>query len=168
MNQARVSLIVFLLLGFMCVSALAQDSKPSNRKPGPVSWDESQEPKDQVEEHLAAAKKRGETVLGVCIENCGDLDGEMPEGFERGRPIELPKPTYPPIARAARASGTVVVRVLIDVDGKVIAAVAISGHPLLYAASAKAARGSAFTPTKWEGQPVKVTGVIQYNFVPMQ
>ena len=40
-----------------------------------------------------------------------------------------------------------------------------SGHPLLYAACVKAARESVFTPTKLEGEAVKVTGVIQYNFV---
>ena len=165
MNSPKVSLIVFLLLGFMCVSAPAQDSKSSDRKPAPVIWDESREPKDQVEEHLAAAKKRGEIVLGTCIDGCDDRGRELPEGFERGRAIKLPTPAYPVIARKANVSGSVEVKVLIDVDGKVIAAVAISGHPLLYATSAKAARDSVFSPTKWEGQPVKVTGVIKYNFV---
>ena len=166
MSAAKVSLIVFVLLGLMSVSALAQVQQ-SNKKPQPVIWDESREPKNVVEEQLAAAAKRGETVLGSCIENCGDVDvdGEMPAGFERGRPINLPIPSYPAIARAAHVSGTVEVKLIIDIDGKVIAAVAISGHPLLQATSVKAARDSSFTPTKWEGRPVKVIGVVQYNFV---
>jgi len=47
----------------------------------------------------------------------------------------------------------------------VIAANAISGHPLLWAACVEAAKNSLFSPTLLAGKPVKVTGVIQYNFV---
>ena len=86
-------------------------------------------------------------------------------GVLNGKAISLPKPAYPPIARAARASGTVVVQVVIDENGSVISAHAVSGHPLLQAAAVGAARQARFSPTKLSGQPVKVTGVIQYNFV---
>ncbi len=86
-------------------------------------------------------------------------------GVLNGKAINLPKPAYPPIARAARASGTVVVQVTIDENGNVIAAHAVSGHPLLQPAAVGAARQAKFSPTKLSGQPVKVTGVIQYNFV---
>ncbi len=86
-------------------------------------------------------------------------------GVLNGKAISLPKPAYPPIARAAHAAGTVVVQVTIDENGSVIAAHAVSGHPLLQAAAVGAARQARFSPTKLSGQPVKVTGVIQYNFV---
>ena len=86
-------------------------------------------------------------------------------GVLNGRAISLPKPTYPPIARQAHASGTVVVQVTIDENGNVISAHAVSGHPLLQAVAVQAARGARFSPTKLSGQPVKVTGVITYNFV---
>jgi len=86
-------------------------------------------------------------------------------GVLNGKAISLPKPAYPPIARAAHASGTVVVQVLIDENGNVVSAKALSGHPLLQAVSVNAARQARFSPTKLSGQPVKVTGVIQYNFV---
>jgi protein TonB len=86
-------------------------------------------------------------------------------GVLNGKAISLPKPAYPPIARAAHASGTVVVQVTIDENGSVIAAHAVSGHPLLQGAAVGAARQARFSPTKLSGQPVKVTGVIQYNFV---
>lgn len=86
-------------------------------------------------------------------------------GVLNGKAISLPKPPYPPIARQAHASGTVVVQVTIDENGNVISAVAVSGHPLLRAVAAAAARGARFSPTKLSGQPVKVTGVITYNFV---
>jgi protein TonB len=86
-------------------------------------------------------------------------------GVLNGKAISLPKPAYPPIARQAHASGTVVVQVTIDENGNVISAAAVSGHPLLRAVSVSAARGARFSPTKLSGQPVKVTGVITYNFV---
>jgi periplasmic protein TonB len=86
-------------------------------------------------------------------------------GVLNGKAINLPKPAYPPIARAAHASGTVVVQVLIDENGNVVSAHAVSGHPLLQAAAVGAAKSARFSPTKLSGQPVKVTGVIQYNFV---
>ena len=86
-------------------------------------------------------------------------------GVLNGKAISLPKPAYPPIARAAHASGTVVVQVTIDENGAVISASAVSGHPLLTQAAVNAARQARFSPTKLSGQPVKVTGVIQYNFV---
>ena len=86
-------------------------------------------------------------------------------GVLNGKAISLPKPAYPPIARAAHASGTVTVQVLIDENGNVVSAKAVSGHPLLQAVAVAAARQARFSPTKLSGQPVKVTGVIQYNFV---
>ena len=84
-----------------------------------------------------------------------------------GKAISLPRPDYPQIARSAHASGTVVVQVTIDEAGAVIAAHAVSGHPLLLGVSTAAAKQAKFSPTKLCGEPVKVTGVITYNFVAM-
>ena len=86
-------------------------------------------------------------------------------GVLNGKAISLPKPPYPAIAKAAHASGTVTVQVTIDESGKVISAHAVGGHPLLQQAAVQAAYGARFTPTQLSGQPVKVTGVITYNFV---
>jgi protein TonB len=86
-------------------------------------------------------------------------------GVLNGKAVHLAQPPYPAIARSAHASGQVVVQVLIDENGNVVAAHATSGHPLLQAAAVNAARSSKFTPTKLSGQPVKVNGVIIYNFV---
>lgn len=87
-------------------------------------------------------------------------------GILNGKAISLPKPLYPAIAKAAHASGTVVVQVLVDEKGNVVSATAVSGHPLLKPGAAAAARGAKFTPAKLAGQPVKVTGVITYSFAP--
>lgn len=87
-------------------------------------------------------------------------------GVLNGKATSLPKPAYPPAARAVRAGGSVNVQVTISESGSVISASAVSGHPLLQAAAVSAARGARFSPTTLSGQAVKVTGVITYNFVP--
>ncbi len=86
-------------------------------------------------------------------------------GVLNGKAVRLVQPPYPPIARSAHASGQVNVQITIDENGNVISAHAVSGHPLLQGAAVGAARASKFTPTKLSGQPVKVSGVIIYNFV---
>ena len=86
-------------------------------------------------------------------------------GVLNGKAISKPQPAYPPIAKAAGASGNVTVQVLVDENGNVVTASAVSGHPLLKASAVAAARQAKFRPTLLSGTPVKVTGVITYNFV---
>ena len=86
-------------------------------------------------------------------------------GVLNGKAVRLVQPPYPAIARSARASGQVRVQIVIDENGNVISAAPVSGHPLLQGAAVSAARASKFTPTKLSGMPVKVSGVIIYNFV---
>jgi protein TonB len=87
-------------------------------------------------------------------------------GVVNGKATSLPKPPYPAAARAVRAAGAVSVQVLIDESGRVVSASAVSGHPLLRQAAEQAARSARFSPTELSGQPVKVSGIITYNFVP--
>lgn len=87
------------------------------------------------------------------------------KGVVNGSAISLPKPPYPPAAKAVRAAGTVSVQVTIDENGNVISASAAGGHPLLQQAAVQAARQAKFKPTLLSGTPVKVTGIITYNFV---
>ncbi|HET6977649.1 MAG TPA: energy transducer TonB [Pyrinomonadaceae bacterium] len=78
--------------------------------------------------------------------------------------ISLPKPNYPPMAKQIRLQGMVSVQVLIDETGKVISANP-TGHPLLVAEAKRAAMQARFSPTIVGETPVKVSGVITYNFV---
>jgi TonB family protein len=85
-------------------------------------------------------------------------------GVLNGKAISLPKAEYPSAAKAAKASGSVSVQVLIDESGNVISAKAVTGHPLLRAAAETAAKNAKFKPTILSGTPVKVQGIIVYNF----
>jgi TonB family protein len=86
-------------------------------------------------------------------------------GVLNGKAISKPSPAYPPIARAAHTSGSVVVQVKVDECGNVVSAKAISGPPLLQQAAVEAAYAWRFTPTLLAGEPVKVTGTITFNFL---
>ncbi|HEV8593728.1 MAG TPA: energy transducer TonB, partial [Pyrinomonadaceae bacterium] len=68
------------------------------------------------------------------------------------KPLVLPKPPFPPAARAVRAFGEVEVAVTIEPDGTVSAAKAISGHPLLRATSVAAARSASFESGETKSQ----------------
>ncbi len=95
------------------------------------------------------------------------VDGREPvsRGVVNGLAITLPKPVYPATAREAKVSGTVTVQIVIDEDGNVVAAKAVSGHPLLHDAAVDAALQAKFAPTKIDGEPVRATGVLTYDFV---
>lgn len=90
--------------------------------------------------------------------------GTISGGVLNGKAITKPQPPYPAIAKTARAHGTVVVQILVDEEGKVISASAVSGHPLLRAAAVQAARQARFSPTMLNGKPAKLTGVVFYIF----
>jgi len=86
-------------------------------------------------------------------------------GVLNGKALSLPKPAYPSAARAVNASGAVNVQIVIDEQGNIVSATAVSGHPLLRQAAEQAAIEAKFSPTLLSGQPVRVSGILVYNFV---
>ncbi|MBK8464638.1 MAG: TonB family protein [Chloracidobacterium sp.] len=79
-------------------------------------------------------------------------------------PMSLPKPKYPVAARLIKAEGTVQVQIVIDTNGTVFSAQAISGHPLLRASAVDAVCQARFVRTFLSGEPVSVSGIVAYNF----
>ena len=101
------------------------------------------------------------------------MDGEAPTprilkpvsgGVLNGKALSLPVPTYPQLAVRARTAGKVEVEVTVDENGKVISAQAVAGPATLRDAAVDAARRARFSPTKLSGAPVKIVGIISYNF----
>jgi len=78
------------------------------------------------------------------------LPGLYPRGtgqaVEFPKPTTLPRPAYPAVARAVRASGDVVVDVQVDSDGSVTKTTVISGNPLLRGHAEQAAKRALFKP----------------------
>lgn len=87
-------------------------------------------------------------------------------GVINGKSTYLAKPAYPLEARNKRVRGTVNVQVTINEKGEVIFACAVSGAKELQRSSETAAYQSKFSPVLLSGKPVKVTGIIVYNYVP--
>ena len=137
------------------------------RKPAPMGPQQEQE----TDESGAAAKslkRRASCWLFRFKDDCEKSAGAGTRKADvvNGRAISLPRPAYPPPARADRAAGMVFVAVLIDEEGKVIEAKTVCGGPPLLLEAAKfAARAAKFTPTTVDGKPKQVDGVITYNFV---
>ena len=69
------------------------------------------------------------------------------------------------MAKQIHLQGPVNVQILVDEQGKVVSAQIVSGNPMLTPAAKEAAMRARFTPTILNGQPVKIQGVIIYNFV---
>jgi TonB family protein len=85
-------------------------------------------------------------------------------GVLNGKALSLPTPSYPEIARRMRQAGKVEVEVIVDENGKVISARATAGPSMLRDVAVEAALRARFTATKLSGQPVKISGRIDYNF----
>jgi len=89
-----------------------------------------------------------------------------PAEILNGRAVALARPEYPREARDRNLAGVVVVKVDIDEKGNVTGAKDLcQGLPYLDEAAIRAAYKSRFSPTLLSGVPVKVTGVITYNFI---
>lgn len=85
-------------------------------------------------------------------------------GIINGRATKLPTPDYPQAAEDFCVSGQVQVRVLVDENGNVISAEAISGDELLRSSAIEAAKKAKFKSTP--EIHIKTKGIVVYNFVP--
>jgi TonB family protein len=120
----------------------------------------TEETSDDASEATTSPDDEAETAVAT-----SEAPRTISGGILNGKAISKPQPPYPALAKAARASGTVTVKVLVDETGSVVSAEAVSGHPLLQAAAIQAARQAKFSPTLLSGKPVKVSGLLTYNFV---
>jgi protein TonB len=85
-------------------------------------------------------------------------------GVQEAKLISGPRPTYPPLAKAARIEGVVHLQAVISRDGTIMDLKAVSGHPLLIPAAVAAVQHWVFRPTYLNGDPVEVATEIDVNF----
>ena len=157
-----VSILTFVI--GIAASALPKVFTPSGKNPGGLSVAVTVEPAKPAGGPTTIACRCSNETGGNPVES-STRTAPISGGVLNGKAISLPLPVYPAVAKAARQSGTVVVQVTIDERGCVMSARAVGGPPLLQAAAVQAAWKACFSPTRLSGQPVKVTGVITYNFV---
>ena len=89
----------------------------------------------------------------------------VPSTILSGKALNLPQPMYPAIAKQAHVQGPVSIQILVNEEGKVLSAQVVSGNAMLSTSAKEAAMRARFSPTMLNGQPVKIQGVITYNFV---
>lgn len=73
-------------------------------------------------------------------------------------------PAYPSVARTARITGIVKVEVIVDEDGKVAEVRNAAGPEMLRRAAMDAVKRWQFKPATRDGQPVKASGFVNFNF----
>lgn len=81
-----------------------------------------------------------------------------------GYAVRQQAPRYPPTARQMRATGVVRVEIVVDENGDVAEIQKTVGHNLLQPAARDAISKWKFKPFVRDGQPVKATGFINFNF----
>ena len=81
-----------------------------------------------------------------------------------GSLIHPVQPEYPPLAKQARVEGTVVLRAVIDREGKIENLQVLSGHPMLVAAALKAVQQWRYRPYRLNEQPIEVETLITVHF----
>ena len=74
------------------------------------------------------------------------------------------EPQYPPIAKTAHVSGTVVLHAIIAKDGSIEKLSYVSGPALLMASAMSAVKEWRYRPTMLNGQPVEVDTTVQVVF----
>ena len=86
------------------------------------------------------------------------------QGVTKGLLIHREEPTYPPLARAARVQGEVVLSAVIDTNGQIQNLQLVSGHPMLVPAAITAVKQWRYKPYLLNGQPVEVETTITVIF----
>ena len=78
--------------------------------------------------------------------------------------VERKNPVYPASARQLRQTGVVRVELVVDENGQVAEVQNLSGPTLLQSAARDAVKKWKFKPFTRDGQPVKATGFVSFNF----
>jgi len=94
----------------------------------------------------------------------GPLGITISPGVAQGLLVKSVPPEYPPVARAARVSGTVVLQAIIGKDGQVTDLKVASGPPLLQQAALDAVQQWVYRPYQLNGSPAQVRTTINVVF----
>lgn len=86
------------------------------------------------------------------------------QGVTKGLLIHRVEPTYPPLARAARVQGEVILSAIIGTDGEIRNLQLVSGHPMLVPAAVDAVKQWRYKPYLLNGTPVEVETTVTVIF----
>jgi len=149
------------------VSASANAEQPLNpeeptvQRPGNRPEGEGNQPGTENNTDPGTANVANNQQQNPGQQNSGQQNkkGPIAGGMLNGKAIYLPLPESP-----GGEAGVVLVAVVIDEQGSVTEARAVSGPQNLHAAAVSAARLARFSPTLLMGEPVRVSGTLSYSF----
>jgi TonB family protein len=118
--------------------------------------------KKKKDEEASRLQARAEEIFDSVSAGRGKI---TEDNTINGKTISKPQPAYPAEAKKVRAQGKVRVRILVSESGMVLSACGEGPDSSLERSSELAAYSARFTPTMVNGKPVKVKGIITYNFV---
>jgi outer membrane biosynthesis protein TonB len=100
---------------------------------------------------------------GIVVYNFDSLAPKcITAGVVNKRTLKMPKPSVN--IRPPEKDVIVAVQIVVDINGAVTAAKAVSGHSLIRFAFERAARQAKFSPMTYTGPPVKVRALLVYKF----
>ena len=149
----------------------AQPGTPKTEIPKTETVTDKAKPNVQPQETAANQPKSSQRMRKVdnkeTVNNPSDNSAKSNQPMSVGSLVEYAtskyNPTYPPTAKATRQTGTVKVDLVIDEEGKPEIKDA-SGPGMLRQAATDAVKRWKFKPFTRDGQPVKATGYVSFNF----
>lgn len=164
----RFGLVPALMLLFMMFISMAcqqATNTSANAKATPANTTVAVKPTETETKQAdsAPAGKEVKPADGPALKSITPPEGAILGGVLNDIATSLPAPDAA-AAKAANASGTVTVEVVVNEKGVVVASSVVSGPQPLWRAAGEAARQARFDPPLHNGKPVKVAGVLTYEF----
>jgi len=160
-------LILVVLTSLACQQQAANNSANANAtaKATPANTSVAAKPTEAETKPAdpAPVGKEIKAVDGPKLKSIIPPEGAILGGVLNDIATSLPAPDAA-AAKEANASGTVTVEVLVNEKGAVTASSVVGGPQPLWRAAGEAARQAKFDPPRHNGKPVKVAGVLTYEF----
>lgn len=130
--------------------------------PQPVVKEEPKKEEPKKEEPKPVVQK---PVEAPTTNNGAKTDGPLEVGAQlKDFATAHPSPVYPQMAKSMRTTGVVKVEVTVSETGEVATVDKTTGPGLLQTAAKDAIKKWKFKPFQRDGQPVKATGFVSFNF----
>lgn len=163
--NGRFTLTFTLFVLFMMLTGIACNKAIDETKATPanvVAAAKSAEPETKKDAPPPVGKEI-KPANGPALKSITPTEGTILGGVLNDIATDLPQPD-PDAAKTANESGTVTVEVIVNEKGEVSTSSVVSGPQPLWSAAAKAARKARFDPPLHDGKPVKVAGILTYEF----
>ncbi len=144
----------------------AQNDNPKPETPKPNTDNQTAAPNNSQR-----TRKTGDVPANNTANDDNQTPGEtvkdnspLSVGSLVGYATKKTNPTYPVVAKSLRTTGIVTVEVLVDEAGEVSEIQKTNGPSILQPAAKDAVKRWKFKPFVRDGQPVKATGYVSFNF----